>query len=205
MEQSAIERLHLSIDLFLANMNSSVDSFNANRNAILRRHPEDKVPSYSQILCHISEITGVSSVVHPMCKNSCHAFTGPLANLDRCSICGEPKLCPITKKPQQEFHTILLGPILQALRLDSSSSKKFYYQQWKTWELIRELQAKFGNLSTYNDFYCSSNYLENVRSGKIKDTDIILMLSINGAQLYTHKALDCWIYIWVLMDLSPDE
>ena len=221
MEQSAIERLRnppttpfdvtllpdlrLGIDLFLANMNSSVDSFNANRNAILRRHPEDNVPSYSQMIRHISEITGVSSVVHAMCKNSCLAFTGPFANLDRCSVCNEPKLCPVTKKPQQEFHTILLGPILQALWRDASSAKKFHYRRWKTWELIRELQATFGNLSSYDDFYCGSDYLENVRSGKIKDTDIILMLSIDGAQLYAHKASDCWIYIWVLMDLSPDE
>ncbi|KIJ97449.1 hypothetical protein K443DRAFT_39775, partial [Laccaria amethystina LaAM-08-1] len=131
MEQSAIQRLRnppttpfdvtllpdlrLGIDLFLANMNSSVDSFNANRNAILRCHPEDTVPSYSQMIRRISEITGVSSVVHAMCKNSCLAFTGPFANLDCCPVCSEPKLCPATKKPQQEFHTILLGPILQAL------------------------------------------------------------------------------------------
>jgi hypothetical protein len=31
------------------------------------------------------------------------------------------------------------------------------------------------------------------------------MLSIDSAQLYAHKASDCWIYIWVIMDLSPDE
>lgn len=31
------------------------------------------------------------------------------------------------------------------------------------------------------------------------------MLSIDGAQLYAHKASDFWIYIWVIMDLAPDE
>ena len=112
MEQSAIQRLrnppttpfdvtllpdpHLGIDLFLANINSPFDSFNANQNAILQRHPEDNVPSYSQMICHISKITGVSSVIHTMCKNSWLAFTGPFANLDRCSVCNEPKLCPVT-------------------------------------------------------------------------------------------------------------
>jgi hypothetical protein len=75
----------------------------------------------------------------------------------------------------------------------------------KTWELLHELQAKFGNLSSYDDFYCGSDYLENVRSGNIKDNDILLMLSIDGAQLYAHKASDCWIYIWVIMDFSPNE
>jgi hypothetical protein len=28
---------------------------------------------------------------------------------------------------------------------------------------------------------------------------------MDGTQLYAHKASDCWIYIWVIMDLSPDE
>ena len=31
------------------------------------------------------------------------------------------------------------------------------------------------------------------------------MLSIDGAQLYAHKMSDCWIYLWVIMDLSPDD
>ncbi|KAF8957134.1 hypothetical protein BDZ97DRAFT_1670443, partial [Flammula alnicola] len=140
-----------------------------------------------------------------MCKNSCLAFTGPFANLDRCPKCNEPKLCPTTKKPQQEFHTILLGPILQALWRDASSAKKFYHRRWKTWEIIRDLQTNSGNLSSYDDFYSGSDYLEQVRSGKIQDDDIVLMLSIDGAQLYAHKASDCWIYLWVIMDLSPDE
>jgi hypothetical protein len=202
---SSLPDLRLGLDLFLANMNSSVDSFNANRDAILRRHPMDHVPSYEQMKRHISDITGVGSIVHPMCKNSCLAFTGPFADLDRCPKCNEPKLCPNTKKPQQEFHTILLGPILQALWRDASSAKKFYHRRWKTWEIIRELQTNSGNLSSYDDFYSGSDYLEYVRSGKIQDNDIVLMLSIDGAQLYAHKASDCWIYVWVIMELSPDE
>ena len=140
-----------------------------------------------------------------MCRNSCIAFTGPFANLDHCPKCNEPKLCPITKKPQLEFHTILLGPVLQALWRNASSAKKFYHRRWKTWEIIRELLRNSGHLSSYDDFYCGSDYLENVRSGKIQDNDIVLMLSIDGAQLYAHKTSDCWIYIWIIMDFSPEE
>lgn len=44
-----------------------------------------------------------------------------------------------------------------------------------------------------------------MKKGKIGDNDIVLMLSVDGAQLYAHKASDCWIYIWVIMDISPDE
>ena len=128
----------------------------------------DHVPSYKQMKHYISNITGVSSVVHPMCKNSCLAFTGPFANLNHCPKCKEPKLCPNTKRPQQELHTILLGLVLQALWCDASSAKKFYYQQWKTWEIICKLQTNSGNLSSYDNFYSSSDYLENIRSGKFK-------------------------------------
>lgn len=202
---SSLPDLRLGLDLFLANLNSSIESFNANRDAILRRHPMDHIPSYEQMKRHISDITGVDSVVHPMCRNSCIAFTGPFTNLDHCPKCNEPKLCPITKKPQLEFHTILLGPVLQALWRNASSAKKFYHRRWKTWEIIRELLRNSGNLSSYDDFYYGSAYLENVRSGKIQDNDIVLMLSIDGAQLYAHKTSDCWIYIWIIMDFSPEE
>ncbi|KAH7917471.1 hypothetical protein BV22DRAFT_989347, partial [Leucogyrophana mollusca] len=47
-------------------------------------------------------------------------------------------------------------------------------------------------------------YLNAVQQGDIKDTDTVLMLSMDGAQLYQNKQSDCWIYIWILLDLSPD-
>jgi hypothetical protein len=33
--------------------------------------------------------------------------------------------------------------------------------------------------------------------------NIILMFSIDSTQLYAKKASTCWIYIWVLFNLSP--
>lgn len=33
---------------------------------------------------------------------------------------------------------------------------------------------------------------------------MVLMLLLDGAQLYESKASDCWIYIWVVLDHSPD-
>ena len=32
-----------------------------------------------------------------------------------------------------------------------------------------------------------------------------LMFSIDGAQLYTLKASDCWIYIWIVLDRVPGQ
>ena len=39
----------------------------------------------------------------------------------------------------------------------------------------------------------------------ISKYNTVLMLLIDGAQLYKHKESSCWIYIWILVDLGPDE
>lgn len=197
--------LRLSLDTFFVSIKSSVNTYVTMREAILRRHPEDQILSYDQVKRQITDITGVSSVVHPMCRNSCLAFTGPFSNLDKCTKCDEPKVCPLTKKPYQEFHTILLGPILQALWREPSSARRFEYRRRMTRDIISKLEANNGILSSYEDFFHGSDYLQNIKNGRIGDDDIVLMLSVDGAQLYAHKASDCWIYIWVIMDLSPDE
>ena len=75
----------------------------------------------------------------------------------------------------------------------------------KSRAIIAELEANSGVLASYDDIFYGSGYLESVKKGRITDDDIVLMLSIDGAQLYAHKASDCWIYIWIIMDFAPDE
>ncbi|KJA13784.1 hypothetical protein HYPSUDRAFT_151137, partial [Hypholoma sublateritium FD-334 SS-4] len=197
--------LHLGLEIFMASINSSNDAYHVTRGAILRRHPEDVIPSYDQIKRRIEDITGVGSISHPMCTNSCVAFTGPFSNLDTCPRCGESKICPITKKIRQEFVTIPIAPVLQSLWRSPDSAKRLSYRQQKTKEIIEELQNNSGSLSIYEDFLHGSDYLENVRNGNIKGADMVLMFSMDGAQLYAHKSSDCWIYLWILFDLSPSE
>ncbi|KJA14442.1 hypothetical protein HYPSUDRAFT_208676 [Hypholoma sublateritium FD-334 SS-4] len=98
-----------------------------------------------------------------------------------------------------------IGPILQALWRDPESARRFNYRRSKTQEIIETLHSNSGKLPAYDDFFHGSDYLEHVRNGSITDNDIILMFSIDGAQLYAHKASDCWIYIWVILDLNPEE
>jgi hypothetical protein len=43
------------------------------------------------------------------------------------------------------------------------------------------------------------------QDGRIGEDDITLMFSIDGAQLYAMKNSSCWIYIWVLLNLSLAE
>ena len=98
-----------------------------------------------------------------------------------------------------------IGPILQALWQNPQSACQFNYRRCKTREIIQSLRDNAGILPAYEDFFHGSDYLEQVQNGNITDNDIVLMFSIDGAQLYTHKMSDCWIYIWVILDFSPQE
>ena len=57
----------------------------------------------------------------------------------------------------------------------------------------------------YDDILCGKAYLDLVDKGKIGKYDTVLMLSMDGAQLYESKQSDCWIYIWIIVDLAPDK
>jgi hypothetical protein len=59
-------------------------------------------------------------------------------------------------------------------------------------------------VSPYGDFFDGSDYLDTMAGKQIMSEDMVLMFSIDGAQLYRNKASDCWIYVWVIMDHAPD-
>lgn len=153
--------------------------------------------------CQVAQITGVIPIIHDMCPNTCLAFTGPFVNDDKCSECGEAYFDSIMNKARQEFYIILVGPQFQALWASVKGARKLDYQQRKTWEDIDEIKRN-GGVTHFEDFIHGSAYLEAIKSGCIQDTDMILMLSLDGAQLYAHKISDCWIYIWVIFDHAPD-
>src|ERR1700678_3667644 len=138
-----------------------------------------------------------------MCPNSCLAYTGPFASLDVCPECGECCYNDTGRTPRQEFYTMPLGPLLQALWRDRQSAKQMSYRKRKTQKIIEELQSNGGHLKAINDFLYSLEYLDAVRSGRIQPNDAVIMPSIDVVQLYAHKASDCWIYIWILFDLNP--
>ncbi|KAG1801214.1 hypothetical protein EV424DRAFT_1436743, partial [Suillus variegatus] len=83
----------------------------------------NEIPSYHQIERLIAEFTGVESIEHDMCPESCVAFTGPFSHLENCPICGHHHYDPIklrtsggrTKVALRKFVTIPLGAQLQAL------------------------------------------------------------------------------------------
>jgi hypothetical protein len=60
-----------------------------------------------------------------------------------------------------------------------------------------------GKLKEYNDTICRHNYLDVVKNEKINRGDVLVQLSLNGAQLYHDKESDCWIIVYIIHKLPP--
>lgn len=71
-------------------------------------------------------------------------------------------------------------------------------------DLLAELLGPEG-LQRIMDLYHGANFYERYRRGEIGADDFVLIYSMDGAQLYEHKASHCWIYIWILVDVAPDR
>ena len=205
--------IRLAIRFWIESLEVGQDNYHKSRDAVLERHPDDPIPTYHQIQRIIVDQTGVGSIVHDMCVNSCIAYTGPFSALNECLHCQEPRYDQIAfeashgtlQKPRRKFHTIPLGPQLQALWRTPSGAENMRYRSQRTEEILEELEASDGINNVYDDFLHGSDYLEAVANGHITSNDMVLLLSIDGAQLYASKQSDCWIYIWVVFDLSPDK
>jgi hypothetical protein len=203
--------VRLSLDLYLAVTNASEATYKGCRDAILRRYPESGVLSYYSVRKLVSDISGVVSVSDDMCINSCHAFTGPFAHLDSCSMCGEPRYDPhqllLGKNvPRQKQCTILLGPQLQARRRSEQGSSDMSYLGQKMASILQMLDSLPDGMDfEYDDSLCGGEFITMNETINLTINDTIVALSLDAAQLYQNKKSDTWIAIWMLHNLCPDR
>jgi len=135
----------LAIDLYLGNPSEA--TYKTNHRAILHFLLDLVLPSYYRIMHIVADLTGVESVMHHMCVNSCIAYTGPFLDLDACPLCSEPRYdqsCLQSssgpeKVPHQEFHTIPIGPQLQALYRSPDSTSHAHYLHDKIYRIIADI------------------------------------------------------------------
>ena len=207
--------LRLSIKLYMGAGGESEWVYNDTRSSILERHPNDPILSFHKVKQKIEELTGITSIVHDMCINSCLAYTGPFSELLTCPYCGEPRYeAPSSGShrhknvhlPRQQFHTIPIGPQIQAQWRSPAGAREAKYRSYRTEELLSSMHPESGDLKIdiYDDFLHGFDYLQAVANGDITSDDTVLLFSFDGAQLYKNKQSDCWIAIWVLLDLHPD-
>ncbi len=130
-------------------------------------------------------------------------FTGPFSNLDQCQNAVRPSCVPSQRSHTKSSIPYYLVRYYKHYGENCRVLASLLTAKKITCTIISELAANNGLLSSYDDFFSGSNYLKNVKTGDIGGNDIVIMLSIDGAQLYAHKSSDCWIYIWVIMGPVP--
>jgi hypothetical protein len=137
-----------------------------------------------------------------MCINSCVAFTGPFLKPESCPVCTKPQYDQFRiqmsdgkdRAPHQEFHTIPIGPQIQVLYCTPESAKYAHYLREERLCVLSEIHSK-GCLAEYSDTLHGTDLIGVFEDGHIEEDNIVLMFSINGAQLYAKKVSTCWIYI----------
>ena len=192
-----------SIRTFLAH--PSEDVYEANQKAYIARHPDEQFYSLYRVKRRISLLTGIEPLIFDMCILAHVAFVAMYADLDTCPECGEARYDPDKfaktgiKVPRKQFTTIPIGPVIQALYRSEDSAQQMHYFL----EHVSKL-AQQDSIDSYYDTCCGSEFLKLYRSGYLKHGDVVLQLSIDGAQLFRDKTSDCWLYIFVIHNLSPD-
>jgi hypothetical protein len=202
--------LQLVLELYL--LNPSEATYKANCTAFLHHSPHVDLLLYYRTTHLVSEITGIELVVHHMCMNSCITYTSPFLNLKACPMCSEPqynqfKLQLSGGKEQiahQKFHTIPLGPQLQMLYREPESTPHAHYLHKERECVLLDINRN-GCLDRYSNILHGTELIEAFWDECIGEDDIVLMFSIDGAQLYVMKASACWIYIWVMLNLASER
>ena len=147
------------------------------------------------------KLSGVKLIASDMCPNLCMAYTGPLSQKNSCICCGSVRYDPITGKSRQQFWSIPIEPIVQALRQNHKSAEDMDHLMDHLEMLLIEL-CDNGSINKYDDIMCGNKMLTAYKNGIIKQSDMALIMSFDGAQLHRNKVSDRWIYIWVLANFS---
>ncbi|KAG1846649.1 hypothetical protein F4604DRAFT_1884141 [Suillus subluteus] len=137
----------------------------------------------------VAELSGVMPIVNDMYINTCFMFT------DVEKIDGIPKKnMPQKKIPGQTFDTFPVGLQLQGLWYHPNQAEKMCWCEQCTKEILEKIGMTDGNPSINEDVLHGKEYLNVCQSGKIKERDLLLIFSIDGAQLYESMS-----------DHSPDQ
>lgn len=202
-EQDFDANLRFSMALFLASLNASEDTYKKTCKAVHDNVNGFELLSYEKLKTRLGKLSGVYPVSNDMCVNTCMAYTGPYNKLDHCPFCHEARF--VDQHARRTFFTIPIGPQIQAQWCSPSGAGDMRYRARRTREVLATMRRNNGKIDEYDDFICGSDYLERVINGEINDDDTLLLFSIDGAQLYRMKQSDCWIYIWVILNLAPDK
>jgi len=201
-------QLRMSFQIYLSlSAHSSEATYNAVRSSIKECYSASAMLLFDQVRNRLKTITGIVPLHSDMCVKTCLAYTSPFAPLTHCPFCGEHRyeqhLDINSKTPHCQFVTLPLGPQLQALWRHPLSVSRLRDRLRRTAVLLAQRNTG-GGIQDYDDVCCGSDYLDLVKSGQITDNDMLLALSMDGAQLYRNKESDTWFGIATLIDYAPE-
>ncbi|VDC01263.1 unnamed protein product [Peniophora sp. CBMAI 1063] len=183
--------LRLGLNLFIACRHASIKTYNEVVAGIRAVYPDIPILSYHLVKKAVVNLSGVRTVRFDMCVNSCTAFTGP--RLDPAKV--ENRSCP--KRSQPRFDPSNTKKDAQFATPDHADAAS--YRARATAKLFPEFNEK-GFVDTVEDFVTGTDILNT----ELGADDICLMWSGDGFQLWELKKSDCYVYIWVLLDLPPN-
>lgn len=201
------------MEIYLGIDRAADEVYNLVRKAVGRPPHNINMLSLDQVKRTVLELSGVYPLYRDMCPESCAAFTGPWAELEKCPSCGADRFDQekLTRKgvrvPRKQCLTNPVGPMIQAFHRSVQSAEAMHYRRQCTEKMMEDFRANGNriNIRVFQDVIHGSEYWKHVMSGNIRGwKDIVLLLSLDGAQLYRMKQSDCWIYIWILLDLAPE-
>jgi len=201
-------QLRLSLLTYVSlSAHSSEATYDAVHRSIKECYPNSTMLSFNQVRNWLKSLSGILPLHSDMCPNTCMAFTGIFLTLNKCQFCGKNRF----QKSQQgnsfiphcQFVTLPIGPQLQALWCHPITVAKLRDRLRRTHKALAQRKTERG-IQDYYNICCRSEYLDLVESGNILDNDMLLYVSMDGAQLYRDKGSDTWFGIASLIDFSPE-
>jgi hypothetical protein len=192
-----------SVMIFLATLDGSRQAYDRQCVAVTWRNPEHRLLSYAQVQRRLAAWTGVHLIRHDMCYRSCVGFTGPNSAAQNCPNCGQARYNE-DGSPRKQFYTLPVVTQVQARYASPVRARQMKYGARKLRENLANARANGDATTTFSDVLSGAAFLERYANGTIRDTDIMLFFSTDGAQLYRNKASNCWFSIACILNLPPD-
>jgi hypothetical protein len=143
-----------------------------------------------------------------MCVNTCLAYVSKYKDVMLCPECTEDHFRVKRGKSisRHKLYTLPIGPTIQTLYQNPVTTKYMHCRCKETLLSLNKYvchQTGQINVTEVKDIMAGEEYLWCITTGVFDINNTVLLISIDSAQIYRQKELNCWIYIWVLMDLPP--
>ena len=149
-----------SLQHFINNASASCDHYDGIQEIEQHHNLKDVLLSFDQVKHCIQWLSGIVPIECNMCPKSCVAYTGLYSELNSCPHCSTPHYLPgDTKKAQQTFATIPIGPVIQALYGSHNIADQMHYLERRLAQNADCVQTH-SKLPSYDNTACGQELLD---------------------------------------------